>query len=775
MHIYVEKEFNRLHLERHRWNQLAKQNGTNTIFHTYEWNRCWWDVFKEDHELFVIVAKDDEELVGLAPLMVVRENKLSGQQKVIQFIGTGMSDYCDFLAKDNDTDILSNMVDFLFESSDQWDQMRFVGIPGHSKTGKVINERLEKHGLKTFFVHYSDCPVLIIRDNLQYARDVSNKKSLLRRRNHFRKLGAYEVLHLVDQVEIEKYLHSFFEQHISRWKDSGTPSLFLQRNNRRFYEELVKNICVNQWLIFTVIKSRGVEIAFHFGFDYNNTFIWYKPTFSPLVAQNSPGQVLLKELLDYAITTGKDEFDFTVGNEPFKKRFTNTTRRNQTFLIYKRSLRFEYESAYHLFRRIGSYAARGVKTLGHGKFDSPLENFRFFRKRGGKNQSPAVGTGFPQGKVNILYLIDTLKDGGGTETHLADVAAHLSREKFNCLISAFDSNRGPFVRKIEKNTPVVCIPVGRFYGFDGIFKAIRLRNLIRNNHIDIVQTFHFKSDTYGVLVSKLSGVHKIISSRRDLGDLKKPRHFMLNRLINPFIDHFIMVCNSVGEAVQRDEGVPGEKMTTIYNGVDLSRFPLYGNSESVPLKRKLGMHDGTFVIGSIAYFRPEKAYHIFFEAIEKLQSSMDDWAVLILGDGPLENYFKKQCKEMGIDRHVKFMGSVLDVPQYISLMDVVCLVPNQNEGFSNAILEAMTLKKPIIATHVGGNAEAIEDGETGIMIPPDNSQMLTDAILKLYKDVDLRKRMGERGRERIEKHFVLEDMLGKMERLYLQVYQENNH
>lgn len=377
-------------------------------------------------------------------------------------------------------------------------------------------------------------------------------------------------------------------------------------------------------------------------------------------------------------------------------------------------------------------------------------------------------------KINILYLIDTLRDGGGTETHLAEVSARLDRKRFNCFICAFDSDRGPFVRRIEEKTPVACIPVGKFYGLNAVIQAFRLIKFIRENHIDIVQTFHFKSDTYGVLVSKLAGIRKIISSRRDLGDLKESRHLMLNRLLNPFIDHFIMVCNSVAEAVKRSEGVPAEKMTTIYNGVNLDRFGLDREREAAVLRKELGISRDAFVIGSIAYFRPEKAYHIFFEAVEKVRHSIKEWAVVILGDGPLEDDFKALCARSGIDGHVKFMGSVEEVSQYISLMDVICLVPNMNEGFSNAILEGMAMAKPIIATDVGGNAEAVIDGETGFIIPPDDTGRLAEAILKLYNDGDLRKEMGKRGRESMEKKFVLQDMITKMEQLYMKIYQENN-
>lgn len=378
-------------------------------------------------------------------------------------------------------------------------------------------------------------------------------------------------------------------------------------------------------------------------------------------------------------------------------------------------------------------------------------------------------------KINILYLIDTYINGGGTETHLADLVMNLDKDTFNPVICSFELEECPFVNKIRNSgIRIEYIPVRKIYSFEAFIQASKLMKFIKSNNTDIVQAFHFKSDTYGVLVSRLAGVKKIISSKRDLGDLKKKRQVLLNKLMNPYIDHFIVACNSVGEVVRKIEGVESKKMTTIYNGVNLRRFDLDRRSDVTSLKKELDIHDGTFVIGSIAYFRPEKAYHIFFEAIEKIKNSIENWAVLILGDGPLEEYFKSFCKERKLDRNVRFMGSVLDVPRYISLMDIICLVPNKNEGFSNAILEGMAMKKPIIATDVGGNAESVQDGETGFIIPSNDSEELSNAILKLFNDVNLRNRMGEKGRERIEKHFVLDGMIRKMEHLYLKLYQESN-
>lgn len=99
-------------------------------------------------------------------------------------------------------------------------------------------------------------------------------------------------------------------------------------------------------------------------------------------------------------------------------------------------------------------------------------------------------------------------------------------------------------------------------------------------------------------------------------------------------------------------------------------------------------------------------------------------------------------------------------------MDVFCLVPNKNEGFSNAILEAMAMARPVIATDVGGNAEAVVHGQTGLIIPPDNSDALAEAILDLYNNPDKRLQMGQNSRERAVNVFSLEHMIKEHEKFY---------
>jgi len=376
-------------------------------------------------------------------------------------------------------------------------------------------------------------------------------------------------------------------------------------------------------------------------------------------------------------------------------------------------------------------------------------------------------------RINILYIIDQLRGMAGTERHLLYLVSRLNKERYNCYIGTFDGGRGAMPQAIrESGIPMLDLGLNRIYSPDAPLKALRLWRFIRKKKIDLVQTYHFKSDTFGVLVARLSGVTSIISSKRDMGDLKSPRQIMLSNIMNRYIDNYISVCDKVGRKFHELENISMDKMLTIYNGVDLQRFD--PGKGSIKSRKDMGFKKTDFIVGTTAIFRPEKAYHILFEAIEKVSPQIKNLKIMIMGFGPRYDYFVNYCNSRSLKDVVRFMGRVNDVENYLPIMDVFCLVPNRNEGFSNAILEAMAMGRPIIATDIGGNAEAVVDNETGFIIPPDNSDELASRIMLLYENAAKRREMGEKARQRAIEVFSLEAMIKRHEDLYEELYASTN-
>jgi glycosyltransferase involved in cell wall biosynthesis len=371
-------------------------------------------------------------------------------------------------------------------------------------------------------------------------------------------------------------------------------------------------------------------------------------------------------------------------------------------------------------------------------------------------------------KINVMFIIDFFHGEGGTEKHLYQLVKHINKDRYNCFICSFNSveTTGLIRETKEEVKGFYHIPIGRYYTLHALRQALKLSRIIKSNEIDIVQTYHFESDTLGVIVSKLSGVSYVVSSRRDTGDKKKRIHVFLNRCADRFIDKFITVCDAVGKKLREAERVPAEKCVTIYNGVDMRKYGISGQDDVREARKELKMGEEDFVIGMIAHLRPEKSYDIFLKAIKEVRDRIRNLRVIAIGSGPEMEECLRYCRENGLEGVVSFKGQIKDVRKYIAVMDVACLVPESNEGFSNALLEEMAMGKAVIATAVGGNEEAIVNGENGIIIPPRDYMKLADSLCYLYENPAIRREMGRKGRERVERYFSLGNMIRNHENLY---------
>jgi glycosyltransferase involved in cell wall biosynthesis len=175
----------------------------------------------------------------------------------------------------------------------------------------------------------------------------------------------------------------------------------------------------------------------------------------------------------------------------------------------------------------------------------------------------------------------------------------------------------------------------------------------------------------------------------------------------------------------------------------------------------------------IAGLRPEKNHDVLLAALERLAPEVPGLRVLLVGAGPLLEHYRAQVAQGPLRLATVFTGDVPQVREYAWAMDVGCLTPGSNEGFSNAVIEQMAVGLPMIVTDVGGNAEAVVAGETGYVIPPGGSTELAQALRRLFQDATLRAALGRAARARVEARFSLEQMCARHAQLYRQLLDES--
>lgn len=367
-------------------------------------------------------------------------------------------------------------------------------------------------------------------------------------------------------------------------------------------------------------------------------------------------------------------------------------------------------------------------------------------------------------KTGILYLIDTLETVGGTERHLFELVKRLKNTAYQPFVCSL-GREGIFSRQFgDEGIDIENLAIKRVYGLNGLRAFFCLKDKIRKNEIRIIHAFHFGAQLLATALAKASKTPLVLSVR-DLGFWKKAHHEFITRQIDGLADKVLV--NS--QAIKKDlmsKGLAEDKISVIYNGVDFEKFQK--NYNAAAYRQELGITQQRHVIAYIGWLRPEKGVNYFIESARKVLSSCSEPQFLVIGDGPLRKALEDQAKDLGIKDKVSFLGDRKDIPQLLSLVDV-CVLPSLTEGFSNTVLEAMAASVPVVASRVGGNPEAVKDGETGLLVPLGDADALAAAIARLLEDEPLRKMMGQKAQQRARAEFDIAQTVRQYEQLYDEV------
>jgi CelD/BcsL family acetyltransferase involved in cellulose biosynthesis len=325
---------------RSQWTELVERARFSAVFQTYEWNAAWWRAFGEGHTLNVLLCLRGDTLVGVAPMMIRSDTK-RGRAREICFIGcpNDSSDYLDFIIDSDTPEALDELTDALREQLGPAGVIHLSHFPTHSPNYRALLGRLEGTGARFLVEDHQPAPCRKLGDE-PADRKAANKASLRRRYNYFRKNGELRFHRCHEQEEILGWMDDFFRQHVERRAMTHAPSQFLDPRQQAFFRDLVGGMLAGGWLRFDVVLFNDRPLAFHLGFEYRGRFIWYKPTFDVSFRDRSPGEVLMKFLLEDAIERQLEEFDFTVGSEPFKYRFANEVRYNDRITVYRSRLAY---------------------------------------------------------------------------------------------------------------------------------------------------------------------------------------------------------------------------------------------------------------------------------------------------------------------------------------------------------------------------------------------------------------------------------------------------
>jgi glycosyltransferase involved in cell wall biosynthesis len=343
---------------------------------------------------------------------------------------------------------------------------------------------------------------------------------------------------------------------------------------------------------------------------------------------------------------------------------------------------------------------------------------------------------------NIVFIIDSLVVGGA-ELQLVMLAGELWKRGYLCKVFALRAD-GALVGKLE-SLGVVVINGGLSEGrnrFALLRGVLRLWRCIYENRPCVVHTYLPLSNFIGSLVAKLAGASMVVTSRRGMGTHQdvEPRWRYFDRISNALSDLISVNSRAVEIDTLRRDGVNRNKLVCIYNGLDISRFNLTADLRNV-VRIKLGLSQTEFAWVMVGNFASYKGHQDLLLAFAQISNKYQSRLFLVGGDRGAQSCLVRTVANLGIASQVVFLGDRNDVAEILCAMDGYVMA-SHSEGFSNAILEAMASALPIVATNVGGNAEALQDGKLGILVPPHDPSGLQNAMQEIMNDQELRRKLG---------------------------------
>ncbi len=373
-------------------------------------------------------------------------------------------------------------------------------------------------------------------------------------------------------------------------------------------------------------------------------------------------------------------------------------------------------------------------------------------------------------RPHILYLVDQLTELGGGERVLLTMVRSLPRDRFVCSLATFRSQ----VRKDELRDVLASLrvyPLRRTYDWNALKTALQLRAWIRANRVSIVHTFFETSDLWGGLVAKLSGVPVLVSSRRDMGILRLPKHRVAYRLMAPLYDRVLAVSEKVRQYCIREDKLNPDKVTVLHNGIDLARVDAQSATEAAQAWAQID--PDAPVIATVAHIRHVKGIDVLVRAAALVCHEVPRAQFCVIGRVLEEDCFRALqglIRKLGVEKNVRFLGGSPDVIPLLKLSQIFCLL-SRSEGFSNAIIEAMACRLPCVVTRVGGNDEAVHEGVSGFLVEPESAEAAAARLLTLLRQPELARKMGDAGRRTAEERFTLQGMIEQLAAIYQDLLQ----
>lgn len=301
--------------------------------------------------------------------------------------------------------------------------------------------------------------------------------------------------------------------------------------------------------------------------------------------------------------------------------------------------------------------------------------------------------------------------------------------------------------------------MGRGPGFDwGLI--LKLRRLFRQARVAVVQTHHLASLVYAGPAARLAGA-RLVHVEHEHFTFTHPRSRRLLKALAPICHRLVVVGHEIKDFLVREVGLRPASITVIPNGVDLDMY----KPASHPSCEKLGYDADDRLIGHVARLEPVKGQSVLLHALRAVLERHPSARLIIVGDGSAKSDLTELAATLGIAKRVDFLGLRGDVADLLPHVELFAL-SSLNEGLPLSILEAMACGQPVVAPAIGEIPRVVQDGITGLTVPPGDPQALAASITTLLDHPDQTRAMGNAARRLMEEQFNLDQTVRRYESIY---------
>lgn len=361
--------------------------------------------------------------------------------------------------------------------------------------------------------------------------------------------------------------------------------------------------------------------------------------------------------------------------------------------------------------------------------------------------------------MNILYLTNHLNVGGITSYALT-LAGGMKRRGHNVYIA---SSGGELLNRfIASGIEYIPIPIKTKseVSYKVLISKLKLLKVMKEKGIDIIHANTRVTQVLSYLIQHSCGKPYISTCH---GFFKKR---LFRKVFPCWGDKVIAISESVKEHLMKDFKVKEEDIRIVHNGIDVNRFKMHSNEYKIQRKKDLGLSEGS-VVGIVARLSGEKGHAYLIKAMQEIIAKSPAVQLLIVGEGRMKGKLTSLVKDLGLEKSVFFIPSVMDTQELLSAVDLFVL-PSLKEGLGLALMEAMASGICVVGSDVGGIKSLIQDGYSGLLVKPADSRELSQAIWELLQDSDKANYFAANARNFINQNFSQDKMILETEKVYLE-------